>query len=178
MPPEWFERYKFAFLATLLAAVLALQLFQVMGGRRGAPAYVATPPAPEGPPKVYVSGAVARPGVYEFSPGDRLDRAIELAGGALAEADLQSVNLASLLLDEQHIHVPSIAERTVAKMKVDVNHADVKDLQELPGIGQVSAEKIVAFRRLNGPIKGPDDLLAAGLTPSQVEDIRELVLYR
>ena len=60
--------------------------------------------------KVYVSGAVAQPGVYSFQEGDRLQEAVQYAGGLLPNADASSVNMAALLEDEQHYHLPLIVE--------------------------------------------------------------------
>ena len=179
MPSEWFERNKTVFVAVLLVAVVGLQVAQFVSGGAQRDAFVATPtPQASGAPKVYASGAVGSPGVYEFERGDRVERAIELAGGASADADLDRTNLAGLLADEQHVHVPAKGEQAVVRLKVDVNRASAEELAELPGIGPVTAEKIVAYRRLNGPLRSLDDLAAAGLTATQLDAIKELVLFR
>ena len=69
-------------------------------------------PTPTPPPqlKVYVSGAVAQPGVYPFREGDRLQEAVHSAGGLLPDADASAVNMAALLEDEQHYHLPLAGE--------------------------------------------------------------------
>ena len=69
-------------------------------------------PTPTPPPqlKVYVSGAVAQPGVYSFQDGDRLQDAVEFAGGLLPDVDVSAVNMAALLEDEQHYHLPTLKE--------------------------------------------------------------------
>ena len=69
-------------------------------------------PTPTPPPqlKVFVSGAVAQPGVYSFQEGDRLQEAVHSAGGLLPDADASAVNMAALLQDEQHYHLPLIEE--------------------------------------------------------------------
>ena len=60
----------------------------------------------------------------------------------------------------------------------DINLANLDELEDLPGIGPVTAEKIVNYRRINGPFLSADDLLAAGLTRSQVAGIEEFILFR
>ena len=69
-------------------------------------------PTPTPPPqlKVFVSGAVAQPGVYSFQEGDRLQEAVHSAGGLLPDADASAVNMAALLEDEQHYHLPQVGE--------------------------------------------------------------------
>ena len=69
-------------------------------------------PTPTPPPqlKVFVSGMVAQPGVYSFQEGDRLQEAVQYAGGLLPNADASAVNMAALLQDEQHYHLPLMGE--------------------------------------------------------------------
>ena len=76
------------------------------------PGIEVTLPTPTPPPqmKIYVSGAVAQPGVYSFREGDRLQEAVHSAGGLLPDADASAVNMAALLEDEQHYHLPLAGE--------------------------------------------------------------------
>ena len=101
---------------------------------------------------VYVTGAVQFPGVYSLSEGDRVQQALQAAGGPTADAALTAMNLASLLNDEDYWHIPAISEsapaltRTNANplpsadnakiSKINVNSADVELLKTLPGIGK------------------------------------------
>ncbi len=170
MPAEWFEKYKIAILGVLLLAIIGLEIGQLIGGRSDSPAFVATPaPSGSASAKVYVSGEVNSPGVFQFGPGARVEHAIELAGGATSDADLDQINLAILLVDEQHVFVPANEDQRNVPALVDVNRAEVRELSTLEGIGSVSAEKLIAYRRVNGPFRSMDDLLAAGLTRTQVE---------
>ena len=130
------------------------------------------------PRKIYVSGAVNIPGVYEFQPGDRVEQALELAGGAADSADLDRINLAVLLVDEQQVHVPGQGGVSGESSKIDMNRAELDEIMTLEGIGPVSAEKLIAYRRLNRPFRSLDDLLAAGLTRSQVDKIKDDVIFR
>lgn len=138
---------------------------------------------------VYVTGAVQFPGVYSLIEGDRVQQAIQAAGGPTADADLTAVNLASRLSDEDHWHIPALGEAPVAPStasamssavagspKIDVNLADVELLTTLPGIGEVRAQAIVSFREANGPYPAVDDLLAVnGIGPATLESIRDLI---
>ncbi len=90
-----------------LSGVLAL-LFRPAAD----PGVEVTLPTPTPPPKlmVYVSGALAQPGVYVFQQGDRLQDAVTTAGGLLPDADTSAINLATLLQDEQHHRIPFVGE--------------------------------------------------------------------
>ena len=141
---------------------------------------------------VYITGAVQFPGVYSLLEGDRLQQAIQAAGGPTAEADLTAINLAIRLSDEDHWHIPALGETrpgaaansTSANTSVvagqsniiDLNSADVDLLKTLPGIGDVRARAIVSYRTTHGPYPTVDDLLAVnGIGPATLESIREMV---
>lgn len=119
---------------------------------------------------VDVRGAVAEPGVYAMSPGDRIEHAIDRAGGATGDADIQALNLALRVRDEDLIYVPSTAE--AVPPSIDLNVATTEQLQELPGIGPARAAAIIAAR----PLAGVEDLVERRLIPASVyEQIRMLV---
>ena len=147
---------------------------------------------------VYLSGAVINPGVYMTDKGSRLATVLLLAGGATAEADLTGVNLAAIVHDEDHWHIPERgmalssftglvkpgenAESAAAQDaqrengKVDLNSADVELLKNLPGIGDVRAQAIVSYREANGDFASVDGLLDVnGIGIGTVENIRQLV---
>ena len=133
--------------------------------------------------KVYVTGAVASPGVYAVEAGSRLEHVVEAAGGLTGDADPAAVNLAVRVEDEQHWHVPRTGERAApsasggqASAKIDLNSATASELETLPGIGTVKAQSILDYRQANGPYSSVDDLLAvSGIGPATVESIRDLV---
>ncbi len=133
---------------------------------------------------VHVVGAVRRSGLYRVPDGARVADALARAGGATAKADLAALNLAAPLVDGQQIAVPArqppgaapAAGTPGAGAKVSLSSATVDDLDELPGIGPVTAEKIVAWRTANGPLRSVDDLDAIpGIGPARVEQLRDLV---
>jgi competence protein ComEA len=139
---------------------------------------------------VHVAGAVAEPGVYELPSGSRVHAAIDAAGGPLRKAEPSALNLAAPLVDGERIYVPRVGENvpaaavdvatsgTVAQPSgpIDVNHATVEQLDELPGIGPTTAAAIVDHRQQNGPFASVDDLEAvSGIGPAKLEAIRDLV---
>jgi competence protein ComEA len=157
-----------------------------------------TPTAARPRTLVYVAGAVVHPGVYAVSGDARAQDALAKAGGAARDADLVAVNLAARVADGDEIAVPrqgearpgpsprSARRRTSAPGKhrrrtprragagagplVDLNAADAGTLAGLPGIGPTLAERIVAFRTINGPFASVDGLAdVAGITPQRLD---------
>lgn len=141
--------------------------------------------SPEVQVLVDVAGWVRRPGVYEFTEGARVIDAIDAAGGARRGALLQALNLAAPLVDGTQILVPREGEEAVAPPAaggavggglVNVNTASATELEVLPGIGEVIAQRIVDYRTANGPFTSVDQLLdVSGIGDSILESIRELV---
>ena len=162
-----------------------------------APAPTSTPLPSETQVGVYISGAVVNPGVYIVDGGSRLANVMLLAGGATVEADLTAVNLAAVVQDEDHWHIPeqgeaatpdgglanstgsgksSVQDGQRADGKIDLNGADVDALKTLPGIGDVRAQAIVSYREANGDFASVDALLDVdGIGIGIVENIRDLV---
>ena len=136
---------------------------------------------------VDVAGWVRHPGVYEFSTGARVIDAIEAAGGARPGAMLEALNLAAPLADGTQILVPREGEAgvvppvaagsgSVAGALVNINNASASELEILPGIGEVIAQRIVDHRTANGPFASVDQLLdVSGIGDAILGSIRELV---
>jgi competence protein ComEA len=144
--------------------------------------------SPDAPPLIVdVAGAVRRPGVYEFREGDRVIDAIRAAGGATPKASLDALNLAAPLADGVQILVPVAVTAAVPAgsalvpggtptVLINVNTASATDLEALPGIGEVIAQRIVDYRTQNGPFASVDDLLdVSGIGDVILGDIRDLV---
>lgn len=126
--------------------------------------------------RVHVSGAVLEPGVIIAAPGDRVADAVAMAGGASEGADLDALNLARRLVDQDQVRVPLIGE---GPPLIDLNSATAAELEALPGIGPVRAAAVIASRLEAGPFTTSDDLLERRLIPASVyEDIRDLVTAR
>lgn len=126
---------------------------------------------------VHVSGAVAVPGVHVLSASARVADAVAAAGGATLGGDPGALNLARTLRDGERIHVPRLGEAVPAVTDahedagapVDLNAASASELEALPGIGPVLAERIVRWRDEHGPFTDVADL-------RQVSGIGERIL--
>jgi competence protein ComEA len=144
----------------------------------------------EAPPRelvVHVAGAVLQPGLYRLPEGSRVDDAIAEAGGARPRAALDLVNLAAPVADGQQVVVPvrgsasatgspGALEPGVAGGMVHLNSATLEQLDELPGVGPVTAQQIVDYRTANGAFRSVDELDAVpGIGPARLEQLRPLV---
>jgi competence protein ComEA len=156
-------------------------------GAVGAP--VGTSPSPS-PVAIIVdvAGEVKKPGVYEFTEGQRVIDALNAAGGPKHDANLAALNLAAPLADGSQVLVPAtVAAGSVPGSSsgsttsggttlINVNTADAIQLQDLPGIGEVLSAEIVKYREENGPFASVDQLdEVSGIGPATLEDIRDLV---
>ncbi|AWW28252.1 MULTISPECIES: helix-hairpin-helix domain-containing protein [unclassified Acetobacterium] len=102
---------------------------------------------------VHITGAVTNPGVVALNQGARLVEAIELVGGLTESADVNSLNLARKLQDEEKIHVPVVGETAITaseSSKININSASREELKSLPGVGDVIAQGIIDYREKNG----------------------------
>ncbi|MFE6306969.1 helix-hairpin-helix domain-containing protein [Nocardiopsis sp. NPDC057823] len=179
-PPEatMSRRAVAALLVVALAAVAAVLLLRERPAEVVAPetvahtlpAEAATPSAaaasPEADVVVHVGGEVEDPGLYTLPPGSRVADAVEAAGGALPDADMDLLNLARSLVDGEQILVglpqPEAAAPsadTAGGPLVNINQADEAELETLPRVGEVTAVNIVSYREANGPFTSVDDLL-------------------
>lgn len=118
----------------------------------------AGPEAVAGTVVVDVAGAVGAPGLVELEAGARVAEALEAAGGATDEAELDQLNLARRVTDGEQIRVPRVGEPPVESALINVNTATASELDALPGIGPVLADRIVADRDANGLYTSLDDL--------------------
>ena len=180
--------------AFVLLALVGQRLAQVGANRAPEPVLAPLEPVAARPTRaeliVHVVGAVRRPGLYRLRDGARIADAVKRAGGARRGADLAAVNLAAPLVDGVQILVPErvrsgglpgAAGGTGSGMggasgPVSLSSATAEELDALPGIGPITAEKIVAYRTEHGPFASVDDLDAVpGIGPTRVEQLRELV---
>ncbi|EAR25438.1 Competence protein ComEA helix-hairpin-helix region [marine actinobacterium PHSC20C1] len=129
---------------------------------------------------VHVTGAVARPGLFQLAEGSRVIDAIAAAGGFTESANHDELNLARLLTDGEQFSVPEVgaksAEAAVSDSRVNLNTADAAALDTLPRIGPAMAKRILAWRESNGPFVTIDDLRnVAGIGDATFEGLRELI---
>ncbi len=145
----------------------------------------------EAPPRelvVHVAGAVLRPGLYRLPDGSRIDDAIAEAGGARPKAALDLVNLAAPVADGQQVVVPQAGAvataaggaagpgAAAAGGKVHLNSATLEQLDELPGVGPVTAQQILDYRTANGAFRSVEELDAVpGIGPARLEQLTPLV---
>ncbi len=123
---------------------------------------------------VDVSGAVNTPGVYRLKQGSRVFEAIQEAGGFQENADTAGINQASVLSDGEKLQIYTIEEaqqmeiqpekfsvsqeKTDAKGKININTADLAELQEIPGVGEKKAQSIMEYREASGDFQSIEQL--------------------
>jgi competence protein ComEA len=159
------------------------------------PVATATP----GPLRVYVSGAVVSPAVYELPPDSLINDAVRAAGGFAADADRAAVNLAQPAADGMQIHVPAVGQVAATPPAVslpvgdnstpavrmggittagliNINTATQTELEMLPGIGPSTATNIIAHREANGPFAAIEAIMdVPGIGEGKFEAIRDLI---
>lgn len=178
----------------LVAAVVVLVALVLVGRGLLRTGHATVPPpirvahavAPSKRALVYVDvvGAVRRPGLYRIGAGARVADAVTRAGGPTRKADLELINLAALVADGEQVIVPRRGAADVAATgassspsgPVHLNGATLEQLDALPGVGPVTAQKIVDYRVQHGGFGSVDELDAVpGIGPARLSDLRPLV---
>jgi competence protein ComEA len=188
------RRIAAAVLVCLVAA--ALILHRHGGGAPGAAALRVPPVAPAAPARgapaarrsvvVDVVGAVARPGLYHLPQGARVADAVARAGGLTRRAERTAVNLAAPVADGEQVLVAArglpgggagSAGSGSASTPVSLSSATAEQLDTLPGVGPVTAQKIVAYRQQHGPFTSVEALDAIpGIGPARIADLKGLAV--
>ncbi|WP_167046891.1 ComEA family DNA-binding protein [Salinibacterium sp. ZJ454] len=154
-----------------------------------APAAVADSPAPAGGEVaasaifVHVLGSVQTPGLYALHEGARTVDAVAAAGGFADTADTGGVNLARFVTDGEQLYVPALGEAAPPAApgaevpgKVNLNTADLTQLDTLPRVGPAMAERIIQWRDANGGFQVIEDLMSVtGIGQKTFDGLRELV---
>ncbi len=146
--------------------------------------------------KIYVSGAVLEPGIYELEQGARAFQAVEAAGGLRADANLERVNLAKKLKDGMQVNVPALKEKTAKSTaaasqsnagknadarqnnqgrRIKLNTATAAELESLPGVGAAMAQRIIAQRRQQKFASVDDLLRVKGIGKAKLAKLRPYV---
>ena len=133
---------------------------------------------------VNVAGKVNNPGVYQLPQGSRVVDAIEAAGMQLKGVDISDINLARVLVDGEQILVgglkvsngKAVAKKITTDNPLDINRATLAQLDTLPGIGPITAQRIIAYRSKVGRINSLDELKKiSGLGGMKFEEIKPLL---
>jgi competence protein ComEA len=150
------------------------------------PVRIATPVPHPSAPRLFVNvvGAVRRPGLYRLKDGSRVADAVIRAGGPTPKAQIELLNLAARIADGEQIVVPrrgfggaaAAPGGAVPAGPVHLNSATLEQLDTLPGVGPVTAQKILDYRQQHGAFGSVDELDAiAGIGPARLEQLRGLV---
>jgi competence protein ComEA len=175
-------------------AVLLVLAARHFGGGAGAaappvvaPIHVGSRPAAAKLLVVDVAGDVRRPGLYRLRSGSRIQDALIAAGGATRKAQLDAVNLAAPVADGEQIVVPGSGAGGVAAASspagsspsapLDLNSATLEQLETLPGIGPVTAQKIIDYRQQHGAFHAVSELEGVpGIGPAHMAQLKGLVI--
>ena len=186
------DRRRLLVVAVALVAVLALAgraLLRPSDPSVPPPVHVARAAAPPKAAQLFVDvvGAVRRPGLYRVPDGARVADAVRRAGGPTPKAQLELVNLAARVADGEQVVVPRRGAVGAVALgggggsaapagPVHLNSATLEQLDALPGVGPVTAQKIVAYRQEHGGFGSVDELDAVpGIGPARLADLRNLV---
>jgi competence protein ComEA len=140
-----------------------------------------TPPGSgdDGDVVVHVAGAVRRPGVYRLPAGSRVTDAVRRAGGFAGDAYRDGINLAARLSDGQQVVVPAPGTPTAGSAAggrdgpISLGSATVEQLDQIEGIGPVTARKIIEFRDQHGGLSSIEQLDEVnGIGPSTMQSLR------
>ena len=163
-----------------------------------APTATELPTITPSPIQVFVSGEVLVPDVYALAPGSRIKQLVEAAGGFTDNAHTAAINLAQPLTDGVHVHIPAEGEVAITPQSVlsdpaplgssaeidlgtggglvNINTAELAELDTLPGIGPVRAQEILNYRTVNGPFP---DIVAImevpGIGQGTFDNIKDLI---
>lgn len=139
---------------------------------------------------IFVSGEVNNPGVVTIEADKRLSDAVEQLGGATVEADLNRINLAMKIEDEQHYIIPKKGDEievnniegsntTSKESKININTASIEELDTLPGVGEATANKIVNYREENGNFNSIEEIKNVnGIGDKKYLDIKDKIMVK
>ena len=182
----------------VLIALCVFGFLRTRGTSQPEAAQITAQPTEKASVQVHVAGAVKKPGVVTLDGQARVVDALDAAGGTKKNADLTQVNLARVVKDGEQIVVPEIADDAGANapqtaqgtagggtgsaaggtaagagQKININSASAAELENLPGIGPVTAAAIVAYREEKGPFASVDALTeVSGIGEATLEKIK------
>jgi competence protein ComEA len=145
---------------------------------------------------VHISGQVYQPGIYKLVTGDRVIDAVNLAGGLTKDADIDRINLAKKIVDEEKIYIPKVGENVDSNIvegntanmeinggsensnsnKININTCTKEELMSLPGIGDVLSDRIIEYRKTTKFNTIEDIKNVSGIGEAKFNDIKELII--
>lgn len=157
----------------------------------------------EGKIVIHITGAVQKTGILILPEGARIADAIDTSGGPTESADLDEVNLAYVLQDGQKVYIPSKGDKVKLEgkayitsesgnnvivqevnekggnKKVNINTATQSELENLPGVGEAIASRIIEYRQQNGKFSKIEDLQnVKGIGDAKLNNIKEYVMVK
>jgi len=138
---------------------------------------------------IHITGHVNTNGIIELDEGARINDAIEKAGGLTEDADTSKINLAYKLSDGEKVYIPGVSDETeevesasqtsTQNKKVNINTATSEELQEINGVGQTIAQRIIDYRNKNGKFSSVEELKnVSGIGDSKFEKIKDYVVVK
>ena len=147
---------------------------------------------------IYISGEVKNPGVVELKYDARLSDGVNLCGGLTEDANLNGINLAMKIKDEGHYIIPKVGEETKDTVvndneyrnenntlnepesnndnKININSADLSELDSLPGFGQVTAQKIIEYRQEHTKFNSIEELMnIKGIGEKKFNNVKDYI---
>jgi len=168
-------------LNTILGIVIGLLLAGVIWLTARQPSGEAVPlrpPPTPAPISVHITGSVVSPGLYDLPEGSRVADAIEAAGGFLPIADKEEINLAALLTDGAQLTIENLSFYNAGSSsdRININTANLEELDTLPGIGPSTAQAIIDHRRQFGQFQRTDEITnVTGIGPATYDRIKDLI---
>ncbi|NTU55715.1 MAG: ComEA family DNA-binding protein [Anaerolineales bacterium] len=174
----------------ILFGLFVAALIWVVSRNPSGEAVTLRPVPTDRPIVVHITGAVPRPGVYALPEGARVQDVISAAGGFLAEADKEFINLAQVLEDGERLDIPyaegfsPVIPTPIPDLilpgsdsdLININTAAAFELESLPGIGPTTAQKIIEYRDANGPFLSTEDIInVSGIGPGTYDRIKDLI---
>lgn len=152
---------------------------------------------------IHIAGQIKKPGIIKIKEGARIADIIEKAGGLTEKANIDNINLAYIVEDGQKIIIPSkedkeeietittengdgiitdnaqntsVSKGNTTTSKININNANMEELQTLSGIGEATANKIIEYRKENGNFKTIEDIKnVPGIGNAKYEEIKEKI---